>query len=646
MKQNTLAAIVVLLGIALPGLPGFCAGEAEAADSSARGEYLASRGIIIPPKDIYPESYIAQIDYDYPDPSPDPVGLTVHTGNRQIGSGSRKEWIHIGIKGRKTPFEQLPPLNLVFVIDKSGSMYEADKLNWVKEGLDIFLSKVREKDYVALVVYDEDARVVFPSTRMDRERKKTQFKEAVQGVTTGGGTNLLAGMTAGYQQALANFREDHTNRVLLLTDGLSDSAGAMKMAESYKNTGINCSTIGVGVSFNTALMVELAKAGGGSSRFISDKEEMEKIFFSELDRMVVAAGRDLSIELRLLNGAALLDTWGYRHQRLEGLVRYSLPTLHNGDYETILAEVALPGRKPAGVFTFAEVRVSYKTLEGRMESLPPVRVSTRVVGAEAPVYSVSDPTVLRSSTMLETARSLTRIGTLYYASQPDAAAVSEKAAADSPVSPELKEALALAQETKKRVQNARQVLDETGFDDEIKIFESYIDILGAANRLEGVRVAEMKEAREIAPQVRKRPLTEHMRYMFDEVVLSLPLQQETSIAVAGFSYPNNRRAPILDLLNEYALVSMTGVDKLKVIERRILNAILEEQELQLSGLMDTAQAIKVGRLSAAQWILTGTVIDMPESLVVFIRVIDVQSGEILSVSQVLLAKEPEILQLL
>ncbi|MBN2551662.1 MAG: VWA domain-containing protein, partial [Spirochaetales bacterium] len=421
MKTNTVAAAVVLLAIALTGLPGFCGGEAEAADSSARGEYLASRGIIIPPKDVYPESYIAQIDYDYPDPSPDPVGLTVHTGNRQIGTDARKEWIHIGIKGRKTPFEQLPPLNLVFVIDKSGSMYDAEKIDWVKDGLGIFLSKVREKDYAALVVYDEEARVLFPSTRMDQESKKTRFRELVQELSAGGGTNLLAGMTEGYKQALANFRSDYTNRILILTDGLSDSDGAMEMAESYRQTGINCSTIGVGASFNTALMVELAKAGAGSSRFISDREEMEKIFSSELDRMVVAAGRDLAVELRFSGGATLLDTWGYRHQMQEDVVRYSLPTLHNGDYETILAEVALPERKPAGVFTFAEVRVSYKTLEGRAVTLTPVRVSAQVVSADAPVYSSSNPTVLRSSTMLGIARSLARIGTLYYASLPDAA---------------------------------------------------------------------------------------------------------------------------------------------------------------------------------------------------------------------------------
>jgi Ca-activated chloride channel family protein len=334
MKLKFIAAMVVLLGIALPDL---CGGAGQEEGSSARGKYLSGRGIIIPPKDVYPESYIARIDYDYPDPAPAPLGLTVRTGNRQIGSDARREWIHIGLKGRKIPFEQLPPLNLVFVIDASGSMYDANKMSWVQEGLDIFLSRVREQDYAALVAYGEEARVIFQSTRMDSEEKRAGFRAAVEALVPGGGTDMLAGMTAGYQQALTNFREDYTNRVLFLTDGLSERAGVLEMAESYREMGINCSTIGVGASFNTALMVDLAKAGGGSSRFIADREEMEKIFSSELDRMVVAAGRDVSIELRLLNGATLIDTWGYQHRQEAGLVRYSLATLHNGDYETILS---------------------------------------------------------------------------------------------------------------------------------------------------------------------------------------------------------------------------------------------------------------------------------------------------------------------
>ena len=70
-----------------------------------------------------------------------------------------------------------------------------------------------------------------------------------------------------------------------------------------------------------------------------------------------------------MNGATLLDTWGYQNQPENDLVRYILPTLHNGDYETILAEVALPENKPIGDFIFAEVHLSYKTLDGEIESV-------------------------------------------------------------------------------------------------------------------------------------------------------------------------------------------------------------------------------------------------------------------------------------
>lgn len=118
------------------------------------------------------------------------------------------------------------------------------------------------------------------------------------------------------------------------------------------------------------------------------------------------------------------------------------------------------------------------------------------------------------------------------------------------------------------------------------------------------------------------------------------------MAVTGFSCPDGRQPQILNLLNEYALVSLSGMDNLTLIERTKLDTVLKEQELQVSGLVDTSKAIEIGRLAAARWIMTGTVIEMAESLIVFTRVIDVQTGEIVAVSQVLLPKEPELLKLL
>ena len=146
------------------------------------------------------------------------------------------EVIHIGIQARRSPFSELPPLNLAFVIDRSGSMASEDKLGWVKQAIDIFIRSVRDIDFVSLIVFDDTA------------------------------------------QVLANFRKEYIDRVLFLTDGVGESTGILEMAEQFREMGISVSTIGVGEDFDLDLMVELAKRGGGSSRFISDREEMEETF--------------------------------------------------------------------------------------------------------------------------------------------------------------------------------------------------------------------------------------------------------------------------------------------------------------------------------------------------------------------------------
>ena len=76
-------------------------------------------------------------------------------------------------------------MNLVFVIDHSGSMADADKLDWVKDSFDIFIERVRDVDYVSLVIFDDRASVVFPATRMDSREVRMRFKRAVHSIPSG-----------------------------------------------------------------------------------------------------------------------------------------------------------------------------------------------------------------------------------------------------------------------------------------------------------------------------------------------------------------------------------------------------------------------------------------------------------------------------
>jgi Ca-activated chloride channel family protein len=213
-------------------------GQAEAASSTARGKYLAGQGIIIPPDEVHIDSYIAHINYKYPDPAND-LGVSLYSGHYQVSTGGQEEVIHIGIQGKKLGFESLPPMNLAFVIDKSGSMSAQDKMGWVKDAFNFFIEKVRDIDFVSLVVFDNEAKVIFPSTQMKSRERRLQFKEAVNSIQPGGGTNLIGGLELGYQQVLANFRSEYTNRVLFLTDGVGESGGILDMAETYSEMGVS-----------------------------------------------------------------------------------------------------------------------------------------------------------------------------------------------------------------------------------------------------------------------------------------------------------------------------------------------------------------------------------------------------------------------
>jgi len=650
----------------------WCGGAAEAAEAEAsagggRGKYLAGQGIIIPSSEVHVNSYVASIDYNYPDPTEE-LGVTLYSGHRQISIQGQNELVQIGIQGRKLEFEQLPPLNLAFVIDKSGSMSAANKMDWVKDAFGIFIERVRDIDFVSLIVFDNSAKVVFPSTQMKSRDRRLQFRQAVDSVQTGGGTNLVDGLELGYQQVLANYRSEYTNRVLFLTDGVGESGGLLDMAETYRELGINVSTIGVGTDFDLELMVELARRGGGSSRFIANREGMEDIFGGELDRMVVAVARNLEMTLEFLQPVEILGTWGYSNRIAGQAIHYGQETLHHRDYETILAEVRLlPGGDP-GARDLARFTIDYEDLQGNRHRSGPHTVSVEFVDSQQPVAGYSSGIVLQSGTMLRFAQKLQIIGELYYSCREQIEEINRSrdelwrqrggdTAYDEISSPEirsLEEAVAskmqraidLTVEMKKELTNARLRLDNEGFDDEIEILEQYIDILGAELQWDQSRVTTTKSDLEIRPGVPKRSLQEQLSNLFREMTLELNRIQGGVVAVSGFATKAGKPAGLVDLLNEMAMVEFGRIDTLTLVERNRLDELLAEQELALSDLMDTENAIEIGKFLAADYIVTGSVIEMANTVVVFGRVINVATAEVESVAQVILPKDADLIRLL
>jgi Mg-chelatase subunit ChlD len=620
MKRLIVMFIIFFIGC-VPAL----AGASKAAEESAapeRGKYLAGRGIIIPPEEIYIDSYIGYIDYNYPKPDDD-FGVTLYAGHRQVSSRGQEEVLQIGIQGRELDFEELPPMNLAFVIDKSGSMGDLDKMEWVKESFYIFIEKVRDIDYVSLIVFDSGARVVFPSTVMNTAEKREKFKRSVRSIQPGGGTNLVKGLELGYKEVLSNYRSEYTNRVLFLTDGIGESGGIIEMARVYRRMGINVSTIGVGRDFDLHLMRELGQKGGGSSRFISGREEMEETFGSELDRMVVPIAYDLDMELEFLQDVRILGTWGYDHRIQGRTVHYYLPTLHHRDYETILASVRIPPLRAAGESNLLRFSLTYNDAWGNRRSAGPYYLKINFVDMEYPVAGFSNGMVLQSGTMLNFATALQEIGRLYYSQQ-------------------VQRALDLTVKTQKELKNARLRLDDLGFDDEIEILDNYIKIFGGDLVMSDSETYRIRMEEEIAPPVRERPLQEQLENLFREITLDLGSRGLGTIAVSGFTAGDGRSPNLVTLLNEMARFEISKVAGVTVIERDNIDMILEEQKLALSDLMDTTNAIEIGKLLTANHMLTGSVIEMPDSVVIFGRIINVETAEIESVAQVIVPRNGEV----
>jgi TolB-like protein len=608
-------------------------GEAEGAGSSTLGRYLAGKGIILTKDQVHINSYIASIDYNYP-ASDDPIGLSIFAGNNQITNLGQDTVVHIGIQGNDIEFAELPPLNLAFVIDKSGSMNLEGKIDWVKKSFEVFINRVRDKDYVALVVFDGSTHRLFPSTQMNSEAKRIEFLNTVRDIRAGGGTNLLAGLRLGYEELSANYKSTYTNRVLLLSDGVGESEGLTELAELYREKGINVSVIGVGSDFDVNLMVDLAKKGGGSSRFIGSEEEMKKTFGTDLARMVVPVARDLRMELELFLGASVIETWGYNHQIRDNVANYSQNTMHLGDYETILVHVNIPATQILGKRQLCRFTVRYKNVSGEDIVTEPVVFEIDLVDKDKPVTGYSNAMALQSGTMMAFGKALIEIADLYYSEPGD----SSPAATEDDVANNLKNALDIAVETKKQLENTRLRLDNEAFDDEIEMMSKYIEILGQELELEQELVERMNQDTEIEPELESRSLSEYVSGLFKEIGLYFENKKNKTIALTDFVTHDSGIELTLDYLNDTALSELSKIPSISIIEKKKTADALGAYGLDSLDLVDTGNAISIGKHLQVDYILTGVVINMSRSMVIFSRIIDAASEKIESTAQVIVHK--------
>jgi len=254
-------------------------------------------GNMPPPDAVRIEEMINYFAYDYPQPAgDDPFSVSLELAECPWKSGH--QLVLIALQAQKIETENLPPNNLVFLLDVSGSMDSPDKLPLLQSAMNLLVDQLRPQDKVSIVVYAGAAGVVLEPT-CDRG----QILNAITGLEAGGSTAGGEGIQLAYKLAEKNFMKNGNNRVILATDGdfnvgITADGELIRLIEKERKKGIFLTVLGFGTgNLQDSKMEQLADHGNGNYAYIDDILEAKKTLVTELGGTLVTLAKDVKIQV-------------------------------------------------------------------------------------------------------------------------------------------------------------------------------------------------------------------------------------------------------------------------------------------------------------------------------------------------------------
>src|SRR5829696_5394999 len=275
----------------------------------------------LPPADaVRVEELINYFHFDYADHVQGaPFGVTTELA--PCPWNTRHKLALIGLQAKRTPAGKLPPRNLVFLLDVSGSMATNDKLPLVKTGMKMLAETLTAQDRVAIVTYAGSSGIALPATRGDRT---AEIQNAISALSPGGATNGGAGIQLAYQMASENFVNGGINRVILATDGdfnvgITNLDALTRLIEEKRSTGVFLSVLGVGTgNLKDATMEKLADKGNGNYSYLDSLTEARRVLVAEAGSTLITVAKDVKIQVEF--NPALVGAYrlvGYENRRLK-----------------------------------------------------------------------------------------------------------------------------------------------------------------------------------------------------------------------------------------------------------------------------------------------------------------------------------------
>ncbi|MBI3187150.1 MAG: VWA domain-containing protein [Gammaproteobacteria bacterium] len=252
------------------------------------------------PQAVRVEEMINYFRYDDAAPSNRETPFSVTTEIAATPWNNKTHLLRIGIRGYDVEKNKLPPANLVFLVDVSGSMQSADKIDLLKSGLKLLVKQMQARDKISLVVYAGNSGVVLEPTSGS---VKFKINAAIDSLAAGGSTNGAAGIELAYNMAQRGFIKNGINRILLATDGdfnvgVTDFDQLKTMVETRRQQGVSLTTLGFGTgNYNDQLMEQLADAGNGNYSYIDTLSEARKVLVGEMQSTLMTIAKDVKAQI-------------------------------------------------------------------------------------------------------------------------------------------------------------------------------------------------------------------------------------------------------------------------------------------------------------------------------------------------------------
>jgi Ca-activated chloride channel homolog len=339
------------------------------------------------------------------------VQLSAASSNRYVHASGGELYLDVSLAGlaRRSSARRMS-VNVSLVIDRSGSM-AGKKLEDARAAAQAVLAQLSDGDRLAIVIYDDTAEVLVPSTVIS-EGGRARIRGAIRTIHDRGSTNLWGGLDLGRRQVLAHARDGFVNRVVLISDGLanvgiSTQAGISQLARTALGENVHVTAMGVGSDFDANMMTSIAEHGGGHYYFIDDSSALAAVFSKELQTLLATVAKGAELRLELQPGVELLDVLGYTFERRGGRAIVRLPDLYSGLDRKVMCHLRVPAGAE-GTRPLAKVSLAFTDVDSGARQSVETSAVVAVIKDQKKVEASADHEVLAKGEQAFAAKNLNR----------------------------------------------------------------------------------------------------------------------------------------------------------------------------------------------------------------------------------------------